>query len=81
MHQVAAESTNQCARDIEAEPGRFRARLEGLEQTLRRGHSGSRIFDAHHHTARFDRCGNREEFSFRRVHRASAVFREVEKNL
>jgi hypothetical protein len=80
VYQVAAESANQRARDIESEAGRFRAWLEGLEQTLRRGDSGSGIFHAHHHTARFDRCGNRENLWFGGLHRASAIFRQIEKN-
>src|SRR5271166_6260377 len=49
--QVAPESAHQGARNVEPQSGGFGARLERLEEALRRGHTGSGVLDANQHPA------------------------------
>ena len=55
VRQVATEAADQRARDVESKAGRFGAGLKRLEEAIRRGDAGSRIFNVHRYSRAFDR--------------------------
>src|SRR5262252_3210185 len=81
VKEIAAEDAQDRTRDVEAEPGRIRAALEGAEEALGRRNSDSRVPKADQDRASLGGPADIEAFRLRGRHGSLTILGEVQEDL